>query len=103
MDFFLRTIPQIDKALLLTGTIFAALGAAVILVMFLLGRRALRYFRARRFDALAIKLHKQWREIVRGDIPAESWRPDSMKCEIVQSIGIQEISAATDKGRAGLQ
>jgi len=103
MDFFLRTIPQFDKTLLLTGTIFTAAGAVIILMMFLAGRRARNYFRARRFDALAIKLHKQWREIVRGDIPAESWRRDSMQCEIVQSIVIQEISAATDKDRAGLQ
>ena len=103
MDSFLGTIPQFDKAFLLTGTIFAAVGAVLLLMMFLVGRRAFKYFRARRFDALAIKLHKQWREIVRGDIPAESWRRDSMQCEIVQSIVIQEISAATDKDRAGLQ
>src|SRR6202140_3707575 len=103
MDFFLRTIPQFDKAFLLAGTIFAAVGAVFILMMFLVGRRALKYFRSRRFDALAIKIHKQWREIVRGDIPAESWRRDSIQCEIVQSIVIQELSAATDKDRAGLQ
>jgi HEAT repeat protein len=103
MDSILRTIPQFDKAFLLTGTIFAAVGAIVILMVFLMARRALKYFRIRRFDALAIKIHKQWREIVRGDIPAEAWRQDSMQCEIVQSIVIQEIGAATDKDRTGLQ
>jgi HEAT repeats/PBS lyase HEAT-like repeat len=65
--------------------------------------RAVRHFRSQRFDALAIKIHKQWREIVRGDVRPEEWRYDSMQSEIVQSIVIQEISAATDKDRAGLQ
>ena len=103
MDFFLRTLPQFDRAFFLTGTIFAVAGGIVILMAYLMGRRAVRHFRIRRFDDLAIKLHKQWREIVRGDIPSETWRRDSMQCEIVQSIVIQEISAATDKDRAGLQ
>jgi HEAT repeat protein len=70
---------------------------------FLMGRRAIRHFQIRRFDALSFKIHKHWREIVRGDVPPEEWRRDSIQCEIVQSIVIQEISAATDKDRAGLQ
>ncbi len=82
----------------------AALGGVLIAMMaFLMGRRAIRHIRTRRFDALSFKIHKQWREIVRGDVPGEQWRDDSMQCEIVQSIVIQEISAATDKDRAGLQ
>ncbi len=103
MDFILRMPPQFNWAFFLTGTIFAFGGGAIILMAFLMGRRAIRHFRIQRFDKFAIKIHKQWREIVRGDIPPEAWRGDSMQCQIVQSIVIQEIGAATDKDRAGLQ
>ena len=103
MDFILGMLPQFDRSFFLTGTIFAAGGAIVIVMVYVIARRAMRHIRSQRFDALAIKIHKQWREIVRGDVPAEEWRRDAMQCEIVQSIVIQEISAATDKDRTGLQ
>jgi hypothetical protein len=103
MDFMLRTLQHLDAALLLTETAFAVVGGFVILLVFLGARRIVQNLRNERFDALSIKLHKQWREIVRGDVPAEEWRTDKMQCDIVESIVIQEISAATDKDRAGLQ
>jgi hypothetical protein len=103
MDSVLKIIPQFDPAIFLTGSIVAALGGVTILVLYVAGRRAFQYLRIRRFDALSLKIHKQWREIVRGEVPAGEWRNDSLQCEIVQSIVIQEISAATDKDRAGLQ
>src|ERR1019366_1580112 len=103
MDSILSTLPRHDTAFLLACTILAVLGGIAILMVFLMVRRAIRHIRIQRFDALSFKIHKQWREIVRGDIPAEVWRRDSMQCEIMQSIVIQEISAATDKDRAGLQ
>ena len=40
---------------------------------------------------------------MRGEVAAQDWRKNSLQCEIVQSIVIQEIGAATDKDRAGLQ
>src|SRR5579864_97650 len=94
---------QMNTAFLLTGILVAVAAGIVLLLLFLLARRAWRHFRVRRFDALSIKIHGQWREIVRGEIPAQAWRNESMRCEIVQSIVIQEIGAATDKDRAGLQ
>src|SRR5437762_14224839 len=103
MDSIFKTTPLFDRELIVMGGTLAVVGVIVLLMVFLIGRRTLRYFRGRRFDALAIKIHKQWREIIRGEIPAAEWRRDSMQCEIVQSIVIQEISAATDKDRAGLQ
>jgi len=94
---------QMNTAFLLTVILMAVATGIVLLLLFSLARRAWQHFRVRRFDALSIKIHGQWREIVRGEIPAQEWRNDSMRCEIVQSIVIQEISAATDKDRAGLQ
>jgi HEAT repeat protein len=96
-------IPQFDMAFLLTAVILAVVAGITLLFLYTLGHRALRHFRARRYDALELKIHKQWREIVRGEIPADEWRNDPMQCDILQSIVIQEIGAATDKDRAGLQ
>src|ERR1700688_832148 len=104
MDSILRNFSQMMNAALLLTVILAGVASGIaLLLLFLLARRAWRHFRVWRFDALSIKIHGQWREIVRGEIPAQEWRKDSMQCEIVQSIVIQEISAATDKDRAGLQ
>lgn len=103
MHSALVALHQVDWTLVVTATILACLGALAILAVFLMTRRALRHFRSQRFDALSLNIHKQWREIVRGNIPIDAWRHDRMQCEIVQSILIQEISAATDKDRVGLQ
>ena len=103
MDSFLSTLPQLGNLSVVTGCVIAVLAGIALLSLFMMGRRAIRYHRAQRFDDLSFKMHKQWREIVRGDIPPEEWRGDALKCEIVQSIVIQEIGAAVDKDRAGLQ
>jgi HEAT repeat protein len=103
MDSILRILPFLDAAFSFMGVILAALSGVIAMMAFLMGRRALRHIQTRRFDALSFKIHKQWREIVRGDVPPENWRNDPTQCDIMQSIVIQEIGAATDKDRAGLQ
>src|ERR1700686_1097677 len=103
MDSVLNSFHNFNPTSLWTGVFLAALGGAAILLTFLVGRRALRQFRILRYDQLAFKLHNQWREIVRGGVPAETWRKDPVQCEIVQSIVVQEIGAVTDKDRTGLQ
>ncbi len=94
---------MMNTALLLTIVLVAVAIGLTLLFLFTVARRALERHRTRRLDALSLKIHGQWRELVRGEIPAEEWRRDSEQCEIVQSIVIHEISAATDKDRAGLQ
>jgi HEAT repeat protein len=99
----LIVLPQLDRMFLLTSGVLAALGGVVLLSLFLVAQRGIRHLRSHRYDALAFKLHKHWREIVRGDIPADAWRGSALKREIIQAIVIQEIGAAVDKDRAGLQ
>ena len=104
MDSILKSFSQMMNTALLVTVILAGVASGIaLLFLFLLVRRAWRHFRTRRFDRLSIKIHGQWREIVRGEIPAKEWRYHSLQCEILQSIVIQEIGAATDKDRAGLQ
>jgi HEAT repeat protein len=103
MQSILNSLPQFNAAFFWTEVILAALGGVAMLLVFLVGRRAIWHLRIRRYDSLTLKIHAQWRDIVRGAVPAETWRKDPMQCEIVQSIVIQEIGAATDKDRTGLQ
>jgi len=103
MEHVQRMLPQLGNLVLVTTGVFAALGGIALLLSLMMVRRALQHYHAQRYDALAFKIHQQWRAIVRGDIPASEWRGDSLKCEIVQSIVNQEISAAVNKDRAGLQ
>jgi HEAT repeat protein len=99
----LSMVTNFNSAFFWAVGILAAFGGVVTLLIFLAGRRIFRQFRIRRYDELALKIHNQWRDIVRGSVAAETWRKDPMQCEIVQSIVVQEIGAATDKDRAGLQ
>jgi HEAT repeat protein len=99
----MTTIPRFDTAFILTAAFLAVVGGIALLFLYTLAHRAVRHIRARRYDALEVKLHQQWREIVRGDVPIDRWRNDPVQCDILQSIVIQEIGAATDKDWAGLQ
>ncbi len=103
MNSVLNSFPNFNAEFIWTVTVLAVLVGVGMMLVFLVGRRVIREFRIRRYDALAFKIHNQWREIVRGGVPVETWRKDPMRCEIVQSIVINEIGAATDKDRAGLQ
>ena len=104
MDSTLRNVlQQMNTTFLLTVILVAVSAGIALLLLFLMARRAWQHFRSWRFDAISLKIHGQWREIVRGEIPASQWRNHSPHCGIVQSIVVQEIGAATDKDRAGLQ
>src|SRR6202049_4257980 len=104
MGSILRNFSQMLNTGILLAVILAAISIGIaLLCRSLMARHAWQHFRIRRFDALSLKIHGQWRKIVRGEIPAAEWRSNSLECQIVQSIVIQEIGAATDKDRAGLQ
>src|SRR5258705_8827973 len=103
MNFALNSFSNLNSEFLLTVAILSVLGGVALLLVLRLGRNIIHQFRIRKYDALTFKIHSQWREIVRGGIPAETWRKNPMQCEIVQSIVIQEIGAAMDKDRPRLQ
>jgi HEAT repeat protein len=104
MDSILKSFSQMMNTALLITVILAGVSAGIaLLILYVLARRAWQFFRTRRYDGLSVRIHGQWREIVRGEIPAPEWRKSSLQCDILQSIVIQEISAATDKDRVGLQ
>jgi HEAT repeat protein len=94
---------DVNTAFFLTQAIRGALGGTALLLAITLVRHGARRLRNRRYEALTFKIRGQWREIVKGNLPPDSWRKDPIGREIVQSIVIREISAAADKDRPGLQ
>jgi HEAT repeat protein len=104
MDSPLRNfLHLLNTALLMTAIVAAVTAGASLIFLFLMAGRAWQHFRTRRLEALSLRLHAQWRAIVRGEISAAEWRNSPARCEIVETIVVQEIGAATDKDRAGLQ
>jgi HEAT repeat protein len=103
MESLLNLHPQPGNLLVATTSILAALGGIALLLLLMMVRRAFRNYHHKKYDSLSFKMHQQWRDIVRGDIPPQKWRGNMLKCEIVLSIVNQEISAGVDKDRAGLQ
>jgi len=103
MNSSLDLLPHLDAAFLVAELILACLAGIVTLLVYLVVRRTVRGIRNRRYDAIAFKIHGQWREMVRGEVPPETWRKGAIEREIVQFIVLQEIGAATDKDRPRLQ
>src|SRR5580693_7081836 len=97
---FRNVFHLLNNALLMTVIVAAVTAGAALIFLFLMAGRAWQHFRTRRLEALSLKIHAQWRAIVRGDVAAAEWRNSLARCEIVESIVVQEIGAATDKDRA---
>ena len=103
MHYLANLHPLAGNLLVVISSGWAGLAGMMLLALLLAARRWVRHFRAQQSEELTLKIHQQWREIVRGEIPAADWIHDALKREIVQEIVIQEITAAVDKDRASLQ
>jgi len=103
MNWELHQLLGLNAPTFLATIVLTILMASAGIVLYLVSQRGIRRLRVRRYEALAFEIHKQWREIVRGEVPPEVWRKDAVKGEIIRSIVIQEIGATTDKDRASLQ
>jgi HEAT repeat protein len=99
----LAVLFQLKSTFRLSNLLLTFPVGAIFLMVLLLARRAWKTYCEQRYDAVSFKIHGQWRSIVRGDIPANEWRNNSLKTEILQTIVIREIGSVTDKDRAGLQ
>jgi HEAT repeat protein len=103
MDSALPVLLQLKSIFRLSNLLLTFPVGVIFLIVLLMARRAWRTYCEQRYDAVSFKIHGQWRSIVRGDVPANEWRNDSLKTEILQTIIIGEIGSVTDKDRAGLQ
>jgi HEAT repeat protein len=96
-------LPHPGNAFFLIELILASLAGITALLAFILIRRVTRSVHFRRHDALAFAIRKQWSEILNGVVPAESWRQDPMRREIVQTNVLQELEDACPKDRPRFQ
>jgi len=103
MNSVLSYLVEMESAFRLSNVLVMLPVGAGGLAVILLVRRAWKHFAEQRYHAVSLKMHGQWRGIVRGEIPATEWQNNSLKSDILESIVIREIGAVTDKDRAGLQ
>lgn len=75
--------------------ILASLLGIVLLVMFIVARRAYRARYFRRLNERTYTLRAAWDEIIAGRVPAANWRLKPLDCKIVESILFDSIEVAT--------
>src|SRR5262252_824937 len=97
-DLFRRFSP----AAFVAKAIVAAAVANVLLLAFILARRAYRkrYFRKR--DARIVHFRERWDELVAGRISYESWRGKSLDCGIIEDLALDSFEIAESEESAKL-
>src|ERR1700722_5936277 len=94
MDFTSR-LAALGFAQIIFKAILLSLLGIFLLVAFIAFRR---WYRGRYFQQLnerTFALRSQWNEILSGKVPARSWRLKTLDCEIVESILLDSIEAAS--------
>jgi len=102
---FERSIQFVEKlgpAGIVVQAITATAVAIVLLLGFILGRRAWRARMFHRRDRHALALRKKWEGIVSGRVPYDQWRFDAVDCPIVESILLDQLEIATTEQAAPL-
>ena len=69
MDSVLAALFQLKAIFRLSNLLLTLPVGAVFLVVLLMARRAWRIYREQSYGAVSFKIHGQWRNIVRGEIP----------------------------------
>jgi len=89
-----ETIRRLGPAALVLKAIIIAIVADVLLLGFILLRRA---YRARFFakrDARVIEFRRNWEALISGKIPYETWRKKRFDLRIVETIVLDALEAA---------
>ena len=94
MEFIFRKFSRLAPAALVVKAILAAVVADVLLLGFILVRRAYRKRYFRRRDARTFELGRDWQQIISGAIPFASWRNKPFDRRIVQSMALDALEAA---------
>ena len=94
MGSIFRWIHALGPTGLVLKAIAGSLFSTGLLLAFILLRRAYRQRYFRRRDALVFELRKCWQGILSGVVPPETWRFDSMKREVVETIFLDSLDVA---------
>jgi HEAT repeat protein len=95
MGSVFRAIEQSGTAGFVLRAILGSLLGIFLLVGFIVLRRWYRARYFRRMNERTVALRSQWNDIVSGKIPPKDWRFNSLDCEIVESILLDNIEMAT--------
>jgi HEAT repeat protein len=94
MAFDFKNFVTLAPAAFVLKAILVAVTADVILLAFILLRRAYRRWYFMRRDARVIEIRQQWESLVRGAIPFETWRNNPRDCQIVESFALDAFEIA---------
>ena len=95
MDFASRLAPEFGVARLIVEAILLSLLGIVLLIAFIVIRRWYRGRYFRRLSERTFALRSEWEGILSGSVPARTWRPKPLDCEIVESILLDNIEIAS--------
>jgi HEAT repeat protein len=93
---------RIGPAAFVVKAILAAAVADVLLLGFILLRRAYRKWYFARRDARAFAFRQRWDALISGKIPYESWRTTPFDCAIVEAMVLDALEAAGQRESARL-
>lgn len=97
-----EVLTKFGPAALVMKAIVGAVAGDVLLIGFILLRRAYRKrFFAKR-DARVFEYRQKWKAIVNGEIPYHGWRKKAFDRRIVEEIALNELDAANSQESARL-
>jgi HEAT repeat protein len=94
MAFDFENFRKFGPAGFVLEAIIAAVFADILLLGFILLRRAYRHWYFAKRDVRVIEIRKQWDALLRGEIPFESWRNNRRDCQIVESMALDAFELA---------
>ncbi len=94
---------RLEPARFVLAAIVGSVIGIVLLLSFILLRRALRRRHFRRRDERARWARAHWEDIVSGEIPTRDWLEDRLRLDVVQTLLIDQIETARDDERERLQ
>jgi len=97
-----EALAKLGPATFVVKAIVAAVAGDVLLIGFILLRRAYRKRYFARRDARVFEFREKWGAIISGEIPYRAWRKNAFKRRIVEEIALNELDTANSKESARL-
>jgi HEAT repeat protein len=102
MPSIFETVWRVGPAAFVLKAIFAAIVANMLLLAFILLRRAYRKWYFARRDARVFELRKRWDALISGQIPFETWRGKAFDRDIIETMVLDAFEAAGPEESARL-
>lgn len=97
-----EALARFGPATFVVKAIIAAVVGDVLLIGFILLRRAYRKRHFARRDSRVFEFREKWGAIVSGEIPYRAWRKNAFNRRIVEDIALNELDTANSKESARL-